>query len=34
LSNFISSILCPGFNEIPPVSNVTAFPLKQLVFDF
>ena len=26
LSNFISSILSPGFNEIPPVSKVTAFP--------
>ena len=34
LSNFISSILIPGFNEIPPVSNVTAFPTKTIGFSF
>ena len=34
LSNFISSIAFPGFNEIPPVSNVTAFPTKTMGFSF
>src|SRR6478672_3889328 len=32
LSNFISSILSPGFSEIPPVSKVTAFPTRRYGF--
>jgi len=26
MSNFISDIFAPGFNEMPPLSNVTALP--------
>ena len=32
LSNFISSIFSPGFNDIPPVSKVTAFPTSKIGF--
>jgi hypothetical protein len=32
LSNFISSIFSPGFIEMPPVSNVTAFPTSRYGF--
>uniref|UniRef100_A0A1A9Z139 Uncharacterized protein n=1 Tax=Glossina pallidipes TaxID=7398 RepID=A0A1A9Z139_GLOPL len=32
ISYFISSILCDGFNEIPPESNVNPFPIKTIGF--